>query len=105
MRSILTRKSKVNDYNHYFKTNWDNIKNTCKGIKSILNINNTHSNIPKVLVSNDTTSANILQTYSTTSLHPLLLKLRKVLNIPINAFLIFLKIDLMTPFSSVPLAI
>ena len=105
MLSILTRKSKVNDYNHYFKTNWDNIKNTCKGIKSILNINNTHSNIPKVLVSNDTTSANILQTYSTTSLHPLLLKLRKVLNIPINAFLIFLKIDLMTPFSSVPLAI
>ena len=57
MLSIITRKSKVNDYNHYFKTNWDNIKNTCKGIKSILNINNTHSNIPKVLVSNDTTSA------------------------------------------------
>ena len=28
-------------YNHYFKTNWDNIKNTWKGIKSISNINNT----------------------------------------------------------------
>ena len=38
-----------------------------------------------------------LQTYSTISLHSLLLKLRKVLNIPINTFLIFLKIDLMTP--------
>ena len=47
----------MNYYNHYFKTNWDNIKNTWKGIKSILNINNTHSNIPKTLVSNDTTSA------------------------------------------------
>ena len=47
----------MNYYNHYFKTNWDNIKNTWKGIKSILNINNTYSNIPKILVSNDTTSA------------------------------------------------
>ena len=47
----------MNYYNHYFKTNWDNIKNTWKGIKPILNINNTHSNIPKTLVSNDTTSA------------------------------------------------
>ena len=47
----------MNYYNHYFKTNWDNLKNTWKGIKSILNINNTYSNIPKILVSNDTTSA------------------------------------------------
>ena len=44
----------MNYYNHYFKTNWDNI---WKGIKSILILNNTYSNIPKILVSNDTTSA------------------------------------------------
>ena len=45
------KKSKMNYYNHYFKTNWDNIKNTWKGIKSILNINNTYSNIPNVFPS------------------------------------------------------
>ena len=38
-----------------------------------------------------------LQTYSTISLHLFLLKLRKVSNIPINTFLIFLKRDLTTP--------
>ena len=47
----------MNFYNHYFKTNLSNIKNTWKGIKPILNINNTHSNIPKILVSNDTKNA------------------------------------------------
>ena len=47
----------MNGYNHYFMTNWHNTKNTWKGINTILNINNTHSNIPKSLVSNDTTIA------------------------------------------------
>ena len=47
----------MNYCNHYFRTYWANIKNTWKGITSILNINNTHSNIPKILVSSDTTSA------------------------------------------------
>ena len=51
------KKSKMNYYKHYFKNNWGNIKNTWKGIKSILNINNTHSNIPEILVSNNNTSA------------------------------------------------
>ena len=55
MLSTLMKKSKMNYYNNYFKTNWDNIKNTCKGIKSILNINNNQSNIPEILISNDTT--------------------------------------------------
>ena len=45
------KKSKMNYYNHYFKTNWDNTKNIWKGIKSILNINNTYSNIPNVFPS------------------------------------------------------
>ena len=45
----------MNYNNHYFRTNWDNIKNTWKGIKSILNINNNQLNIPITLVSNDIT--------------------------------------------------
>ena len=51
----------MNYYNHYFKTNWDNIKNTWKGIKSILNINNNQSNIAKILVSNDTTNLEAIE--------------------------------------------
>ena len=50
------KKKNMNYYNHYFTINWDNIKNTWKGMKSILNTNNNHSNIAKILVSNDTTS-------------------------------------------------
>ena len=72
MSSTILKKSKMNYDNHYFKTNWENIKNTWKGINHSLNkiiliqiflINlflnkiNAHSNIPKILVSNDTTSA------------------------------------------------
>ena len=95
------KKSKMNYYNHYFKTNWYNIKNNWKGIKSNLSINNNASNIPKIVASNDTTTTQPikLQTCSTTYLLSLLLKLKKVLNIPIDTFLIFLKIDLMIPFS------
>ena len=57
MSSTLMKKSKMNYHNHYFRNDWDNIKNTWKGIKSILNVNKTHSNIPKILVSNNTRSA------------------------------------------------
>ena len=65
------KKSKMNYYNHYFQTNWDNIKSTLKGIKSILNINKNQSNIPKLQVSDDTTSrepieiANIFNSFFT----------------------------------------
>ena len=54
--SNFIKKKNMNYYNHYFTINWDNIKNTLKGMKSILNMNNNQSNIAKILVSNDTTS-------------------------------------------------
>ena len=38
MLSTILKQSKTNYYNHYFETNWNSIKNTWKGIKSILNI-------------------------------------------------------------------
>ena len=55
----------MNYYNYYFKTNRDNIKNTWKDIKSILNINNNPRNISKILVSNDTTSTDPIQIANT----------------------------------------
>ena len=36
MLSALMKKSKQAYYNKYFETNWNNIKNTWKGIKSLL---------------------------------------------------------------------
>ena len=102
MLSTLMERSKMNYYNHYFKTNCENMKNNWQGIKSFLSINNNPSHIPKILVSNDTKSTEPIKT-ATISLLELLLKLKKVLNIPRNTFLIFLKIDLMIPFFYVPL--
>ena len=40
MLSILLKKSKTNYYNQYFEGNMSNMKNTWKGIKPILTINN-----------------------------------------------------------------
>ena len=39
MLSTIFKQTKTNtSFNHYFVANWDSIKNTWKGIKSILNI-------------------------------------------------------------------
>ena len=66
------KKSKMNYYNHYFKTNWDSTKNTWKGLSIIylniiyiLSINNNATNIPKILVSDDTASTEPIQTANT----------------------------------------
>ena len=66
------KKSKMNYYNHYFKTNWDSTKNTWKGLSIIylniiyiLSINNNTTNIPKILVSADTASTEPIQTANT----------------------------------------
>ena len=90
----------MNFYNQYFRNNWDNIKDTWKCIKSILNVNNTQSNIPKILVSNDTRSAepidiaNIFNNFFTS----VAAKTKESIK-DSHTFLIFLKIDLMAPFS------
>ena len=52
MLSKLFRKNKTNSYNQHFKANMNNIKNSWKERKSITNIKNLSSDIPKVLPSN-----------------------------------------------------
>ena len=42
MLSTLLKKGKSNYYNQYFRANMNNIKNTWKGIKSILTIKNIY---------------------------------------------------------------
>ena len=43
------KKSKQADYDKYFVINWNNIKNTWKGIKSFISFKTVISNVPTVL--------------------------------------------------------
>ena len=45
----LYRKSKQAYYDKYFERNWNNIKNTWKGIKSLISLKTVASNVPTVL--------------------------------------------------------
>ena len=62
MLSTIFKQSKTNYYNHYFEANWNSIKNTWKGIKSILNIKNTSADIPKTLTVEGITISNPMET-------------------------------------------
>ena len=52
MLSTIFRQSKTNNCNHYFEANWNSIKSTWKGIKSILN----SADIPNIPVDGTTIS-------------------------------------------------
>ena len=47
--STLMKKSKQAYYDRYFEKNWKNIKNTWKGIKSLISLKAVASSIPTVL--------------------------------------------------------
>ena len=47
--STLMKKSKQAYYDRYFEKNWKNIKNTWKGIKSLISLKTVASNLPTVL--------------------------------------------------------
>ena len=61
MLSTILKQSKTNNYNHYFEANWNSIKNTWKGIKSILNIKNISAEFPKTLTVDGTTISNPME--------------------------------------------
>ena len=43
------KKSKQAYYEKYFERNWNNIKNTWKGVKSLINLKIATSRVPTVL--------------------------------------------------------
>ena len=47
--STLMKKSKQAYYEKYFERNWNDIKNTWKGIKSLISLKTVASNVPTVL--------------------------------------------------------
>ena len=100
--STVLKQSKTN-YNHYFESNWNGIKNTWKGIISMITIKDISADIPHTL------SVDRLmvppfpiqwqsQVFSTTIFLQLLVKRSSLFHFHINIFLIFLKIDLILHF-------
>ena len=47
--STLMKKIKQAYYDKYFERNWNNIKNTWKGIRSLISLKTVASNVPTVL--------------------------------------------------------
>ena len=47
---ILLKQSKKSYYNNYFRNNINNIKNTWKGIKSIISLNTKESESTKIIL-------------------------------------------------------
>ena len=47
--STLMKKSKQDYYDRYFEKNWKSIKNTWKGVKSLISLKTVASRIPNVL--------------------------------------------------------
>ena len=47
--STLMKKSKQAYYDEYFEINWNNMKSTWKGIKSLISLKTVASNVPTVL--------------------------------------------------------
>ena len=57
--STLMKKSKQAYYDQYFERNWNNTKNTWKGIKSLIFLKTVASHVPTVLsLNNDDTITN-----------------------------------------------
>ena len=66
------KKSKQAYYDKYFETNWNNINNTWKGIKSLISFKTVASSVPTVLsldngdtIINPYDTANTFNDYST----------------------------------------
>ena len=51
--STLMKKSEQAYYDKYFERNWNNIKNTSKGIKSLISLKTVASNVPTALSLNN----------------------------------------------------
>ena len=55
----LIKQSKQNYFKKYFEDNWSNMKNTWKGIKNMITLNNLSSNVSIFLLVNDINIVNI----------------------------------------------
>ena len=55
---MLLKKSKKNNYNKYFESNWNNAKFIWKGINSIITLTNITSSVPRTILQGENLSTN-----------------------------------------------
>ena len=98
------KKSKQAYYDKYFEKNWNNIKNTWKGIKSLISLKTVASNVPIVLsldngdtVTNPYDIANTFNNYFASIAET---TKKKQQNIHINVFQIIFQTKIVTQFSA-----
>ena len=93
------KKSKQAYYDKYFERNWNNIKNTWKGIKSLISLKTVASNVPTLLsldkgntITNTYDIANTFNNYSASIAETT----KKKKKIHINIFLIIFQMKIVT---------
>ena len=99
--STLMKKSKQAYYEKYFERNWNNIKNTWKGIKSLINLKTATSRVPTVLslnngdtITNPYDTANTFDNYFASIAETT----KKASNIHINIFQTIFQMKLVQPY-------
>ena len=104
--STLMKRSKQAYSDKYFEANWNNIKNTWKGIKSLITLKSVASNVPAVLsldkgdtITNPYDIANTLNNYFASIAETM----KKKKNIHINIFQTILQMKMVTLYSCNPL--
>ena len=101
--STLMKRSKQANFDKYFEANWNNIKNTWKGIKSLITLKSVASNVPTVLsldngdtITNPYDIANTFNNYFASIAET-------TKNIHINIFQTILQMKMVTLYSCNPL--
>ena len=101
------KRSKQAYFDKYFEANWNNIKNTWKGIKSLITIKSVASNVPTVLsLDNGDTITNpygITDTFNNYFAAIAETTKKKKQNIHINIFQTILQMKMVTLYSCNPL--
>ena len=98
------KKSKQAYYDKYFEKNCNNIKNTWKGIKSLISLKNVASNVPTILsldngntITNSYDIANTFNNYFA-SIAETTKKNTHTQNVNINIFLITFRMKIVTQY-------
>ena len=100
MLSTILKKSKSNYYIHYFGSHWNNIKNVWTVFKSFLSIENIPVDNPKSAYIDGTTISNpmAISNVFNNDFSSIANKTNLTISCLDKHFLIFFKIDLMSPF-------
>ena len=61
MLSTLLKRSKQCNFSKFLESNWNNIRNTWKGIKSLIKLKDISTSVPRTLNHNNSTVTNLVK--------------------------------------------